>query len=406
MSAHQPSFQRPLRLGMVGGGEGAFIGAVHRIAARLDGEFELVAAALSSQAERAAASGAALGLDAGRCYADWREMARREAERADGIELVAIVTPNHLHAPVARAFLEAGIDVICDKPLAISVQEGRELAALVQARKRLLAVSYNYSAYPLLRHARELVRAGELGPLRLIQIEYAQDWLAEPLETQGHKQASWRCDPALAGPAGALGDIGTHAYQLACFVSGLRATAVAAELSSLLPGRQLDDNVQLMLRFDGGVRGALWASQVASGCENGLRLRIFGAKAGLEFNQEQPNQLRLSRLGGSSELLSRGRVDSAAARAATRLPPGHPEGYLEAFAQIYRDAAEHIRARQQGRAPSTESLALPQVSEGLAGLLFVDAALRSQLAGGAWTAVDDLSAEAAGQQSAHEETAK
>ncbi|MCV2369638.1 Gfo/Idh/MocA family protein [Roseateles oligotrophus] len=405
MSVDQ-SYQRPLLLGMVGGGEGAFIGAVHRIAARLDGEFELVAGALSSQPERAAASGAALGLAPERCYADWREMARVEAARPDGIELVAIVTPNHLHAPVARAFLEAGIDVLCDKPLAISVQEGRELAALAQARKRLLAVSYNYSAYPMLRHARELVRAGELGELRLIQVEYAQDWLALPVEKEGQKQASWRCDPALAGPAGALGDIGTHAYQLACFVSGLRAVAVCAELSSFVPGRRLDDNAQLMLRFAGGARGALWASQVASGCENALRLRIYGSKAGLEFEQEQPNRLRLTCLGGSSEWLSRGRVDSAAAIAATRLPPGHPEGYLEAFAQIYREAAEHIRARQQGRSPAPQSLALPQVGDGLAGLLFVDAALRSHRAGGIWSRLEASIEEDVGPMPTHEEMAK
>ncbi|MCV2349172.1 Gfo/Idh/MocA family protein [Paucibacter sp. Y2R2-4] len=382
------SFQRPLRLGMVGGGQEAFIGAVHRIAARLDGEFELVAGAFSSTAERSAASGAALGLASERCYADWREMARREAGRPDGIEAVTIVTPNHLHAPVAQAFLQAGIDVICDKPLAISVREGRELAALAEARQRFLAVTYNYSAYPAVRHARELVRAGVLGELRLVQMEYAQDWLAEPLEQQGQKQASWRCDPALAGPAGALGDIGTHAYQLACFVSGLRAASVCAELSSFVPGRRLDDNAQLLLRFAGGARGALWASQVASGCENALRLRLYGSKGGLEFDQEQPNQLRLSRQGGSSEILTRGRLDSAAARAATRLPPGHPEGYLEAFAQLYREAAEHIRARQQGRAPAAESLGLPQVADGLEGLLLVDAALRSHRAGGIWTRVE------------------
>ncbi|MEL4181578.1 Gfo/Idh/MocA family protein [Roseateles sp. PN1] len=384
------SFQRPLRLGMVGGGQEAFIGAVHRIAARLDGEFELVAGAFSSTAERSAASGAALGLASERCYADWREMARLEADRPDGIEAVAIVTPNHLHAPVAQAFLQAGIDVICDKPLAISVREGRELAALAQAHQRLLAVTYNYSAYPAVRHARDLVRAGVLGELRLVQVEYAQDWLAEPLEQQGQKQASWRCDPALAGPAGALGDIGTHAYQLACFVSGLRAASVCAELSSFVPGRRLDDNAQLLLRFVGGARGALWASQVASGCENALRLRLYGSKGGLEFDQEQPNQLRLTRQGGSSEILTRGRLDSTAARAATRLPPGHPEGYLEAFAQLYREAAEHIRARQQGRAPAAESLGLPQVGDGLEGLLLVDAALRSHRAGGIWTRVEEI----------------
>ncbi|MEJ6000718.1 Gfo/Idh/MocA family protein [Paucibacter soli] len=373
-----------LKLGMVGGGQGAFIGGVHRMAARLDGQWELVAGALSSDPARAQASATELGL--ARSYASWQEMARREADRPDGVDAVAIVTPNHLHAPVATAFLEAGIAVICDKPLATSLADARALQALARRRDLLLCLTHCYSGYPMLRQARALVEAGELGVLRLIQVEYAQDWLALPIERDGQKQAAWRCDPALAGPAGALGDIGTHAYQLASFVSGLRADAVCAELGSLLPGRQLDDHVQAMLRFPGGVRGMLWASQVATGCENALRLRIYGSRASLEFAQEQPNELILTPLGGASQRLTRGRAGAAAqALAATRIPAGHPEGYLEAFAQLYREAAEHIRARREGRAPAESSRWLTTADDGVAGLAFVEAVLASHAAGSAWT---------------------
>jgi len=376
----------PLKLGMVGGGQGAFIGGVHRMAARLDGQWTLVAGALSSDPERAAASAQELGLDPARSYASWQEMARREAARPDGIDAVAIVTPNHLHAPVTTAFLEVGIDVICDKPLATSLADARALQALAQRRERLLCLTHSYSGYPMVRQARALVEAGELGALRLIQVEYAQDWLAEPVEQQGQKQASWRCDPALAGPAGALGDIGTHAYHLASFVSGLRAEAVCAELSSLVAGRQLDDHVQAMLRFPGGVRGMLWASQVATGCENALRLRVYGSRASLEFAQERPNELIVTSLGGAGQRLTRGRAGTAAqAQAATRIPAGHPEGYLEAFAQLYREAAEHIRARREGRLPAEGSRWLTTGADGVAGLAFVEAVLTSHRAGSAWT---------------------
>lgn len=379
---------KPLKLGMVGGGQGAFIGGVHRIAARLDGQWQLVAGALSSQPDRAAASAREIGLDPARSYASWQQMAAAEAERPDGIDAVAIVTPNHLHAPVATAFLEAGIDVICDKPLATSLAEARALAALARRRERLLCLTQTYSGYAMVREARALVAAGELGTLRLIQVEYAQDWLTEAIEAQGHKQAAWRCDPALAGPAGALADIGSHAYHLACFVSGLRAEAVCAEQSRLVPGRRLDDHAQAMLRFPGGVRGMLWASQVAAGCENALRLRIWGSRAGLEFAQERPDELLLTPLGGASQRLSRGRASSAEARAATRLPAGHPEGYLEAFAQLYHDAAEQIRARREGRAPDIGSRWLTRAEDGVAGLAFIEAMLASDRAGSAWTALD------------------
>ncbi|CAH2776646.1 MAG: Uncharacterized oxidoreductase Atu4375 [uncultured Paraburkholderia sp.] len=372
---------RQLRLGMVGGGQGAFIGAVHRIAARLDGRFELVAGALSSDPQRARESAAEAGI--ARSYDDWREMARAEAAREDGIDAVAIVTPNHLHAPVATAFLEAGIHVVCDKPLAISLAEGEALATLAREKNRLFALTHTYSGYPLVRHAREMIAAGELGQIRVVQVEYAQDWLAEPVENGGlNKQADWRTDPALAGPAGCLGDIGTHAYHLAAFVAGMTPVALSAELHTFVPGRRIDDHVQAMPRYANGTRGMLWAGQVASGAENVLR-RVYGTKAGLAFDQEQPNELWFTPLGGTAQRLTRARVSGAAAHA-TRVPPGHPEGYLEAFAQLYRDAALQIEALNDGRPLPAESLLLTTVDDGVAGLRFIDAVLASSAANGQW----------------------
>ncbi|MGE8162795.1 Gfo/Idh/MocA family protein [Paraburkholderia sp. NPDC080076] len=375
--------QRRLRLGMVGGGQGAFIGAVHRMAARLDDRFELVAGALSSDPQRAQASADEAGI--ARRYSDWREMARAEAARDDGIDAVAIVTPNHLHAPVATAFLEAGIHIVCDKPLAISLAEGEALAKLAREKNRLFALTHTYSGYPLVRHARELIESGELGEIRVVQVEYAQDWLAEPIETSGtNKQAGWRTDPALAGPAGCLGDIGTHAYHLAAFVTGMTPHALSAEVHTFVPGRRIDDHVQAMLRYPNGARGMLWASQVASGAENALRLRVYGTKASLTFDQEHPNELWFTPLGGSAVRLTRGRVTSAIAAHATRVPSGHPEGYLEAFAQLYKDAALQIEALNEGRALPAESLLLTTVEDGVAGLRFIDAMLASSAADGQW----------------------
>jgi predicted dehydrogenase len=368
---------------MVGGGQGAFIGAVHRIAARLDDRFELVAGALSSDPQRAQASADEAGI--ARSYSDWREMARAEAARDDGIDAVAIVTPNHLHAPVATAFLEAGIHIVCDKPLAISLAEGEALAKLAREKNRLFALTHTYSGYPLVRHARELIESGELGEIRVVQVEYAQDWLAEPIETSGtNKQAGWRTDPALAGPAGCLGDIGTHAYHLAAFVTGMTPNTLAAEVHTFVPGRRIDDHVQAMLRYPNGARGMLWASQVASGAENALRLRVYGTKASLTFDQEHPNELWFTPLGGSAVRLTRGRVTSAIAAHATRVPSGHPEGYLEAFAQLYKDAALQIEALNEGRALPAESLLLTTVEDGVAGLRFIDAMLASSAADGQW----------------------
>jgi predicted dehydrogenase len=378
---------RRLRLGMVGGGEGAFIGAVHRIAARLDDSFELVAGALSSDAARSQASAEALGL--ARSYADWREMASVEGAREDGIDAVAIVTPNHLHAPVAHAFMDAGIHVICDKPLAVSLAEGEGLAQHAREANLIFALTHTYSGYPLVRHAREMVEAGEIGEVRVVQVEYAQDWLANPVERAAepggaNRQAVWRTDPALAGPAGCLGDIGTHAYQLAAFVSGLVPQALAAEVHTFVPGRRVDDHVQAMLRYANGARGMLWASQVASGAENALRLRVYGTKAGLAFDQEEPNVLWFTPQGGEAQRLTRGRVSGAAAQHATRVPAGHPEGYLEAFAQLYRDAAAQIHAREAGQPAPPASRMLTTVDDGVEGLRFIEAMLASSAAGGVW----------------------
>src|SRR6478672_32717 len=295
-----------IRLGMVGGGEGAFIGAVHRIAARLDDRYELVAGALSASPDKAMRSAASIGLRSDRSYPDFRTMAQTEAARPDAIEAVAIVTPNHMHAPVAEAFLETGVHIICDKPLTANLEEARRLRDKARATGLIFAVTYNYSGYPLVRHARAMVQAGELGAIRIIQVEYPQDWLSEPLEETGQKQADWRTDPARSGAGGCVGDIGTHAYQLAHFVTGLAPSQVLAELTTFVPGRRLDDNVQILLRYPQGARGALWASQVSPGNDNGLRLRVYGEKGGIDWRQDEPNRLTWSPLGEAPRLIGRG----------------------------------------------------------------------------------------------------
>ena len=373
-----------IRLGMVGGGQGAFIGAVHRIAARLDDHYVLVAGALSSDPTRAKQSARELGLAPDRAYGDFQAMAAAEAAREDGIEVVTIVTPNHLHASVAGTFLRAGMHVICDKPLATTLAEARDLVRLTQQSGKLFAVTYNYSGYPLIRQARAMIAAGELGDIRVVQAEYVQDWLTERLEATGQKQAAWRTDPAQAGAGGALGDIGTHAYHLACFVTGLTLDAVCADLTSFVAGRRLDDNAQILLRFQGGARGALWASQVAPGNENGLRLRVYGTKGGLEWHQENPNELWYAPFGQPQRRLTRGGAGAGPAAArVTRIPAGHPEGYLEGFATIYTEMAHAIRAARQGNVTGGEVL-FPTVEDGLRGMEFIDAAVRSSAQGAVW----------------------
>ncbi|TFW18136.1 Gfo/Idh/MocA family oxidoreductase [Duganella callida] len=370
---------------MVGGGEGAFIGAVHRIAGRLDDCYELVAASLSGNAQRAAASAAGLRLDPARSYADYQAMARVEAARADGIDAVAIVTPNYLHAPMATAFLEAGIHVICDKPLAISLAEGEALAALARRQNKVFALTHVYAGYPMVRHARAMVAAGEIGEVRLVQVEYAQDWLAEAAnQSEEFQRNNWHNDPRRAGPNGCLGDIGSHAHHLAGYVSGIQPDQVLAELHAFTPNRVLDDHVQVMLRYPNGARGMLWSSQMATGCENGLRLRVFGTKASLSFDQENPNELWLTPQGGCAQRLTRGRVRSAAAVSATRVPSGHPEGYLEAFAQLYRDAAAQIHALDAGQTVPQSARDMPDVDDGVAGLRFMQAVMESHRQGSRW----------------------
>jgi len=376
---------RRLRLGMVGGGPGGFIGAVHRMAARLDDHFELVAAALSSDPERSRAAALDLHIAADRAYRSFAEMASAEAARPDRIDAVSIVTPNHLHFPVAKAFLEAGIHVICDKPLTTSLDDALALARIARATGLIFGLTHNYTGYPMVRQARQMTEGGELGRIRVVQVQYAQDWLTTPLEATGQKQALWRTDPAQSGPAGALGDIGTHAYNIVSFVTGLHGEQVAADLSTFVPGRRLDDNVQVLLRLEGGARGMLWASQVAPGNENNLRLRVYGEKAGIEWAQEDPNYLRFTPYGKVPVLISRsGPAATAYAKHATRIPSGHPEGYLEAFAQLYTDLAEQISARLAGRPPAPSSLLVPNVEDGVAGVRFISAVLESSRQNAAW----------------------
>jgi len=374
-----------IRLGMVGGGQGAFIGAVHRIAARIDDQFELVAGALSSDPQRAKASGEELGLPDDRNYENYKDMAKREAQLKMGIEAVSIVTPNNMHFPIAREFLKRGIHVICDKPLTSNLRDAKKLAQLVDKTGNIFVLTHNYTGYPMIRQARQMVANGELGEVRVIQAEYPQDWLSDDVESTGQKQASWRTDPAQAGAGGSTGDIGTHAYNLACYVSGLEAVELAADLTTFVSGRQLDDNAHVMLRFAGGAKGMLWSSQVAPGNENALALRIFGSQGGLEWRQEDPNYLWYTPLGEPKRLITRAGAGSGddAARV-SRTPPGHPEGYLEGFANLYTDAAHAIRAARNGaKAPS--EIQYPSVDDGVKGVAFVEACVRSSQRNAAWT---------------------
>ena len=372
-----------IRLGMVGGGNDAFIGGVHRIASRIDDKYELVAGALSSTPEKSRASGEALGLP--RVYDDFRQMAVREARRKDGIEAVSIVTPNHVHYAAAKEFLKRGIHVICDKPLTSTLGDARKLVAEAEKANALFILTHNYTGYPMVRQAREMVAGGALGTIRVVQAEYPQDWLTVE---QDFKQAEWRTDPARSGAGGSTGDIGTHAYNLACFVTGLEAEALAADLQAFVPGRKVDDNAHVLLRFKGGARGMLWSSQVAPGNENALRLRVYGDKGGIEWSQEDPNYLWFTPFGEPKRLITRNGAGAGdAAARMTRIPPGHPEGYLEGFANIYSEAAEAILAFREGRKPP-EGVVYPTVHDGLKGVRFVDACVRSSARNAAWIRLD------------------
>ncbi|NUQ27138.1 MAG: Gfo/Idh/MocA family oxidoreductase [Acidobacteriaceae bacterium] len=375
---------RKLRLGMVGGGPGAFIGEVHRIAARFDGKYELVAAALSSNAEKSKTFAAELGIP--RAYGSFAEMAELESKREDGIDVVAIVTPNDTHYAIAKAFLDAGIHVMCDKPMTTTLDDAVKLAEEVERSGLIFALTHTYSGYPIVRQMRSIVESGVLGKVRMINAEYVQGWLATPLESSGaNKQAEWRTDPKRSGPAGCLGDIGTHAYHLAYFVSGLEPASISADLSTFVEGRRLDDNVQAMIRYEGGAKASLWSSQIAIGNENNLNLRIYGEAGSLEWNQENPNYARYTPLNQPTQILSRG--GGALNAAAARLPAGHPEGYFEAFAQLYADLAERITARLEERDPAPASLLLPTCQDGVNGLKFIEAALRSSANQSSWTSL-------------------
>lgn len=375
-----------IRLGMVGGGQGAFIGAVHRLAARMDDHYDFVAGALSADAKKAKASGAELGLSPDRIYTDYHAMAKAEANRADGIEAVSIVTPNHVHVPAALAFIEQGIHVICDKPLSLNLKEARQLEkALAKHPDVIFALTHNYSGYPMIRHAKAMVKAGELGEIRLVQGEYPQDWLTTALEKTGQKQAEWRTDPKRSGAGGCVGDIGTHTYQLMCDVSGLSATELSADLTTFVRGRQIDDNVHVMLRFDNGARGMIWASQVAPGNENGLKIRVYGTKGGLEWTQADPNYLWYTPFGEPKRLITRGGAGSGpAAGRVTRVPPGHPEGYLEGFANLYSEVARAIKAKRAGK-KQDKDVAFPGIADGIAGMAFIEACVKSSKKNGKWT---------------------
>jgi predicted dehydrogenase len=331
---------------MVGGGRGAFIGEAHRIAARLDDRYELVAGALSSDPQRAIESGRDLRLDPMRCYADWRDMVRLEATRKDGIDVVSVVTPNASHHAICKTFLEAGMDVICDKPLTTTFAEALDLLATVRRTGQLLGVTYTYTGYPMVREARALIEAGALGAVRVVQVEFALGWLSGPGERDS-KQAAWRTDPALAGASFIVADLGTHCLHLSEFVTGRRVGALAADLQTMVPGRRLEDNAHILMRFDNGARGAMWVSAVAAGERVGLRLRVFGEKGHIAWEQSDPDKLAFALQSEASRTLLRGQSDmSPAAKRATRIVAGLPEGYFEAFATLYRDYADILVARQ------------------------------------------------------------
>ncbi|MBW6526233.1 Gfo/Idh/MocA family oxidoreductase [Sphingomonas sp. RHCKR7] len=370
-----------LRLAMLGGGEGAFIGAVHRMAAGVDGDWRLVAGAFSSDAGRNARSGESLGLDPARVYATFEELlaAERALPEDERVQAVAIVTPNHLHAPMSIAALDAGFHVICEKPMSLNLEEAEAIAAAVARSGRHYALAFTYSGYPLVEEARARVERGDFGAIRLVQVEYSQGWLARAIDRDGNKQAEWRTDPARAGLGGCLGDIGTHAFQLAEHVSGLQVESLCAELTTHVPGRRLDDDVSVLLRFAGGARGVLRASQVAAGDENGLRLRVHGELGGLDWAQMEPNTMTLRWLDKPVEVLRTGGPGlSEGAAARTRTPAGHPEGYIEAFANIYRGFAGAIRE-------AAPAMWYPGVDDGVRTMAFVEAVVANAQSDVKWS---------------------
>lgn len=381
---------RKIRYGMVGGGRGAFIGAVHRIAANIDGQIELVCGAFSSDPERSKASGADLFLPSNRCYGTFEEMIKAEAKLPEGerMDFVSIVTPNHMHFPPAKMALEHGFHVLSDKPATLNLAEAKKLGDIVKKTGQLYGLTHNYTGYPLVKEAKAMIAAGKLGKIRKVVVEYPQGWLATRIEASGQKQAAWRTDPKRSGAAGCIGDIGTHAENLAEYITGLEIEELAADLSTFVKGRALDDDGNVLLRFKGGAKGVLHSSQISVGEENNLNIRVYGELGGLEWHQKEPNTLLVKWLDQPMQVYrtSMGYL-SDSAKAAGRTPPAHPEGYLEAFANIYKNFANHIRALQAGAKLAKDAVALdyPKIHDGIRGMAFIEAVVKSSKGNAKWT---------------------
>jgi len=380
--------KRKLRMGMVGGGRGAFIGDVHRMASRLDGEIELVCGAFSSNPEKSKASGADLYLDPARCYGNYEEMIKTEKSLPEDVRMdfVSIVTPNHLHFAPAKLALEHGFHVVCDKPVTFSLEEAEELHKIHNQGSLIFALTHNYTGYPMVRQAKSMIRSGQLGKIRRVVVEYPQGWLATRLEESGQKQASWRTDPSRSGKAGCMGDIGTHAENLAEYITGLKIKRLCADLNIFVPGRKLDDDGAILLDMEDGAKGILFASQIAVGEENNLRIRIYGEKGGLDWSQMEPNSLLYRQVDQPVQILRTGVGElSSAAQAATRLPAGHPEGFIEAFANIYRNFAKAVRDQHAGVSSSTMDHDFPTIEDGVRGMIFIDKVIESANSDSKWT---------------------
>ena len=374
-----------LRYGMVGGGQGAFIGDVHRKAIALDGSAALVAGCFSRSHENTVATGRGLGLRDERLYRTFPEMAEAEAGRKDGIDFVVIVTPNAQHYPVAKAFLSRGINVVCDKPLVFEVKEGEELASLARAKGLLFCVTYTYTGYPVVKHAREMIARGDIGEIRFVNAEYPQEWLSTLLEKEGQKQAAWRADPAQTGKSNCVGDIGSHVENMVRYMTRLELVRLCARLDTFVPGRVLDDNASILVEYKGGAKGLYWSSQIAVGYDNALRVRVFGSKGSIGFSQENPNYLTVSRLGQPTQVLSRGRDPLYPhAQAYSRIPSGHPEGYFEAFANIYKTFTGALAKKKAGAPLEEKELDFPNIEDGISGVRFIGKCVESSQKGAVW----------------------
>jgi len=379
--------KRKLRLGMIGGGQGAFIGAVHRLAARIDDKYEFVAGCLSSTPAKAEESAKEIGLDLSRSYPDFKTMAEEESKREDGIDVVSIVTPNHMHASPAIEFLNKNIHVICDKPMTSTMDEASELMKAIESSNAYFFLTHNYSGYPVIREMRALIKNGELGKLRIVKGSYLQGWLGSKEEDTGsNKQAEWRTDPKRSGGGGCIGDIGTHAFNLIRFITELELDELSADIHTFVKGRKLDDNAQIMLRFKGGAKGAIWSSQVAVGNENNLKIRVYGENGGLEWKQEDPNYLYYTKFGKPTEKITRGSGSAnKEANDVTRIPPGHPEGYLEGFANIYTDVSKRLNAQINNEKYNELDDCYPTIYDGVEGMKFIETVLNSSKNNSKWT---------------------